>query len=233
MISPIRNDSGTPPPHLCQSWTLQFLWRLSRFPVRLNLGGQFDGRNIGRTIVGSSLRGVFGLVLSFSLSPPSSALPPLVVAADVARPELRGFWKPGDFIVGLPQQQGRPGVRPLTGPEPILLPTDTQTWTPIGEDCDPAPKATGQFGGSPVAVVVIEDPTHPKVQMWMNERPIAEALLGRPSTVCNILIANADSVPGPELIISWRIDSQKDLRGFTVLRIPEALDPTPIGSQEQ
>jgi hypothetical protein len=176
---------------------------------------------------------MFGLVLSFSLSTPSSALPPLVVAADVARPDLQGFWKTGDFIVGLPHQQGRPGVRPLTGSEPILLPSDTQSWATVGQNCHPQPKATGQFGGRPVAVVVIEDPTHPRVQMWMNERPIAEALLGRPSTVCEILLANIDAVPGPEVLISWRIDGQKDLRGFTVLKIPEALDPTPIGSQEE
>ena len=46
------------------------------------------------TLAGGSARGVWAC--SFvQLSTPSSALPPLVVAADVARPDLKGLEKPG------------------------------------------------------------------------------------------------------------------------------------------
>ena len=41
----------------------------------------------------------------------------------------------------------------------------------------------------------------------MNERPSQSGLLG--TLDMQILLANIDAVPGPEVLISWRIDGRR------------------------
>jgi len=175
---------------------------------------------------------MLGFVFPFCLSTHALALPPLVVAADVARPDLQAFWKDGDLLIGLPSEPGRPGQRPLQGHSPIQLPTNLSAWTAIGETCEKTPRGEGQFGGVAIEAVAAGDAMHPKVELWMHGRPVARTLLGRPATICALHVLNADSVQGPELITAWRMDSPNPIRGFTVYRIPEALDPTPIASPD-
>ena len=153
-----------------------------------------------------------------------------MVAADIASPELEGFWKKGHFFVGKPHEKGNPGIKPLQGHKPVQFPADLSTWTAVGETCQQEPKGVGQFGGSPIHALVAGDPMHPKIQLWMSNRPVAEALLGRPASVCSIHIGNADGIPGPEIITTWRTGAPNPTRGFTVFRVPEALDPTPVRS---
>ena len=62
----------------------------------------------------------------------------------------------------------------------------------------------------------------------MGGRPVAEALLGRPARVCEIQIKEADDIMGPEILVAWRLTADEDIRGFTVYRVPESLDPTPV-----
>mgnify|MGYP003316239784 CR=1 FL=1 len=54
------------------------------------------------------------------------------------------------------------------------------------------------------------------------------ALLGRPARVCEIQIKEADDIMGPAILVAWRLTADEDIRGFTVYRVPESLDPTPV-----
>ena len=208
----------------------RFLWRVSKDPATLQWTGGSYGGDLGSALASRSIHWLLGIALSLSLTGSAHALPPLMVAADTVRQDLEGFWKEGDFVVGVPSDPGRPGLRPLRGHSPIQLSSDMHDWTPIGKKCQDNPRSVGRFGGAPVEAIVTGDSMHPKVQLWMDGRPVAEALLGRPAEVCSLNIANADNIPGPELIAAWRINAPNPLIGFTVYRIPESLDPTPIRS---
>ena len=213
-----------------QPFSHRLLWRPPSMAVTVMDEGGHNDRNLSRAIPSCSVHWLLGFVLPICLSNSVMALSPLVVAADIARPELKGFWKEGDFVVGVPTDPGRPGLRPLKGHSPIQLPADMTGWEPIGEACQEPPHSISDFGGSPVEALVAGDRIHPKLQLWMGGRAVAEALLGHPASVCSIHIVNADHIRGPELITTWRIDASSPFRGFTVYRIPEALDPTPAAS---
>lgn len=167
------------------------------------------------------------ILLPFCLTTPAAALPPLITAADVAQPNLQAFWKPGVLWIGMPDKEGRPGIRPLVDTSPMVLPPSLEEWTAIGETCDRPPETQARFGGHPIEAIITGDEMHPIVRIIRNGRPIADSLLGRPATVCELRIVEADDLPGPELIAAWRTDGPNPVRGYTVYRIPEALDPTP------
>jgi len=151
----------------------------------------------------------------------------LITAADVAQPQLQAFWKPGEFWIGIPEKDGRPGMRPLVDTSPMVLPPSLEGWTAIGEACQKPPEAKASFGGFPISAVVAGDEMHPVVRLIRNERPIADSPLGRPATICELQIVEADGLHGPELIAAWRMSGPNPVRGYTIYRIPEALDPTP------
>jgi hypothetical protein len=164
-----------------------------------------------------------------SFSTKVNALPPLVLAADIAQDELQVWWKPGDLMVGMPNESGRPAMRPLIDLQPRTLPKSAAGWTLFGEAC-PAPKQIdGVFCGHPVRAELTGDALHPKLRLLIDGRAVAENLLGRPAVVCSLHIGEADTVVGPELIVSWRPEKESTIRGLTVYRIPEALHP-PCGS---
>ncbi len=153
------------------------------------------------------------------------ALPPLVPAADVAQDDLQAWWKPGDLVVGIPCEKGRPGMRPLVDLQPRKMPQNAADWTVIGTDCPAPTQASSTYCGHPIQAEVTGDKLHPKLRLLINGRVVAENLLGRPAVVCELHIGDADAVVGPELIVSWRPEKQSSLRGLTVYRIPEALHP--------
>ena len=193
----------------------------------MNLKGDINVRTVGRIVASGGVRGLYGLVLSFGLIHQAHALPPLVTAADIAQPGLQAYVKPGEFWVGIPDDEGRPGLRPLVDLKPRVLPMQLDAFTTIGSTCQPAPTDTSTFGGLPLRATVGGDAIHPTVRVELQERPIAESLLGRPATICSLHLVQADEMPGPELIVAWRFEA---VRGFTVYRVPESLDPsTPNG----
>ena len=189
--------------------------------------GDTNVRNTRGADARCRLRWVHRLLLPFCLTGPAAALPPLITAADVAQPQLQAFWKPGEFWIGIPEKDGRPGMRPLVDTSPMVLPPSLEGWTAIGEACQKPPEAKASFGGFPISAVVAGDEMHPVVRLIRNERPIADSPLGRPATICELQIVEADGLHGPELIAAWRMSGPNPVRGYTIYRIPEALDPTP------
>jgi hypothetical protein len=162
------------------------------------------------------------------MSPTASAVPPLVPATDVAQPDLQAWWKPGDFIVGVSEAAGQPAMRPLVNLMPIVLPSNIDTYEKLGIQCQETVHASGNYGGHPIEGTVSGDSMNPRIQVMREGRLIAENLLGRPASICEIRLVQADNVPGLELIVAWQIVTDSNpIQGFTVYRIPEALDPSP------
>ena len=206
------------------------MWPTQSGEAKLQLSGDKNGRDTGSTFARSGIHRLLGLVLPLSLSigQAAHALPPLVKAADLAQPGLQGFWRDSAFMVGMPDTQSRPALMPLKGNKPLKLPHDLSNWVDIGVDCQRTPRHQARLGGVPIEAVVGGDAIHPTVELWIGGRPVAEALLGRPARVCEIQIKEADDIVGPEILVAWRLAADEDIRGFTVYRVPESLDPTPV-----
>ena len=204
--------------------------RVRAVKARLSVSGGTHGRNIGSTLSGRRLHWLLGALLPLSLSfgQAAHALPALVKAADLAQPDLQGFWRSGEFMVGVPHLPARPALLPLQNNRPSSLPPDLSGWTVIGQSCNDSPRHQGQLGGVAIEATVGGDAMHPTVELRLGGRLVAEALLGRPATVCEVHITDADAIVGPEILVAWRLSSAEDVRGFTVYRVPESLDPTPV-----
>ena len=215
-----------PIPHLLRddfSLVKRFYLRTTSTEAILILQGDTNVRTAHRADFGGGLRRLHWILFSFGLSAPAFALPPLVIAADVAQPELSAFAKEGELWVGMPNQPERPGMRPLVDTQARTLPPSLEGFEIIGEECQPVPGDSAEFGGRPVKATVAGDAMQPVIRLERDERPIAHSLLGRPATVCSLHLLNIDRVPGLEVLVAWRFE---ELRGFTVYRIPESLDPT-------
>lgn len=155
---------------------------------------------------------------------PAAAAPPLMPAADVADEGLRAWWRQGELVVGKPDQPGRPGLRPLASLAPTVLPDDLPTWATIGEDCVPRPESQADLEGQRVTARVLATAEGPVIQLLSGEQVLAENALGRPARVCEVLLAEADALPGLEVIVAWRMERAPgpgELRGLTVYRVPE------------
>lgn len=152
----------------------------------------------------------------------ANAATPLVPAAEVADQGLSAWWKAGDFIVGRPDAEDKPAVRPLIGPETTTLPASMEGWTPLGASCDDeAPKADANWGETKLnAAVSNADEANPAVELVVAGRLTVRQGLGKPARICALLIGESDPVPGPELIVAWRMDK---VHGFTIFHIPEAV----------
>ena len=211
---PIRDEEATPE---------RFLLHVEHTGDTVNCEDHPNVRTARRVHPCSSLRRLHWFVLPFCLSTSALALPPLVTAVDIAQPGLTAYLKPGELWLGIPDEAGRPGLRPLVDLKPRPLPSSLSDFTTLGTECQAEPLDQAEFGGTPITARVAGDALHPVIQIERNERLIARSLLGRPATVCALHIAQADAVPGPELIVSWQMGN---IRGFTVYRVPESLDPT-------
>lgn len=158
----------------------------------------------------------------FFLSVALAALP-LMPAADVAEPGLQAWWRPGELLLGHPDQEGRPGIKPLVGLTPLVLPEDLTAWVRLGETCVSRPESSREIDGSRLTASVTASAEGPVVQVQSGDRVVAQNALGRPAQVCEVLLADADTIPGPEVIVAWRMEltGQAELRGYTVYRVPE------------
>lgn len=156
-------------------------------------------------------------------APTARAAPPLVLAADVAETGLRAWWRPGELLVGQPAQPGQPGLRPLVSLTPMVLPQDLAEWATLGETCVTRPESSADLDGQRVQARVTTSGEGPVIQVVAGEKVLAENALGRPARICEVLLAEADALPGPEVLVAWRLELQTgdELRGLTVYRVPE------------
>ena len=140
------------------------------------------------------------------LAAPAGAATPLVPAADVADVGLQGWWQDGALLLGHPGVHGRPGVRPLDGLTPVVLPSDLSAWAEVGGDCVPAPESRATVDGRLLVARITATQEGPVVQVLHGERVVAHNALGRPARVCEVLLAQADGLPGVEVVVAWRME---------------------------
>ena len=162
--------------------------------------------------------------MAWGWSSSSFAAPPLILAADVGEPGMEVWWREGDLLVGSPQQDGRPGMRPLSEQkERLQLPADLTGWTRLGKTCQDKPLATSLLDEAAITATISTDPAgHQIARVQDGQRVLAENTLGRPVTVCALALVQADALPGLELLVLWTLGEGADpIRGLTVLRVPE------------
>lgn len=164
------------------------------------------------------------------LHPPARAALPLVLVADVADLGLRAWWRPGELVLGKPDEAGRPGLRPLVSLAPVVLPVDLESWAALGEACVSRPESRAREDGARLRAQVLASAEGPVIQLLDGQELLATNALGRPAQVCDLLLAEADAMPGLEVIVSWRLElggerpaegGGAELRGYTVYRVPE------------
>ncbi|MDP6932683.1 MAG: hypothetical protein QGG40_07185 [Myxococcota bacterium] len=166
------------------------------------------------------------LALAFStiifFSQEAHATPTLVPVADIADEGLHAWVKEGELLVGVPDDDERPGIRPLVGLAPLVLPEDLSDWTPVGIRCKTIKMHAARIGERSIVAEVTGPDSHPSVRLVSEGKVLAEAPLGHPAQVCEVLVAQADIVPGLEVLVAWRMEQhQPPLQGLTVYRIPE------------
>lgn len=152
----------------------------------------------------------------------SLGLPPLVFVTDTAEPGLRAWWREGELLVAPTAASGRPGMRPLVGASPVPVPADLAAWTPLGLTCSSHPKSQFTLDGRAALLTVSGAWDKPMLELTVEDRMVAAAPLGRPASVCGVHVGQADSLPGPEVMVSWRFgEGANQLYGLSVFRVPE------------
>jgi hypothetical protein len=150
---------------------------------------------------------------------PAHALPPLLLAVDTADPGLRVFVRPGDLLLAGPTGDERPAVRPLLGPGPVPLPPSLDGWAALHAPCDGGTSAAFLRDGKPAEARLSVGPAAVEVAVLVEGRRVAEGALARPVSPCRLVVAEADALPGPEVIFTWT--GPGGARGLTVWRVPE------------
>jgi hypothetical protein len=150
---------------------------------------------------------------------PAQALPPLLLAVDTADPGLRVFLRPGELLLAGPTGDDRAAVRPLAGPGPVPLPASLDGWSALHAPCDGALTAAFSRDGRPAEARLAVSPAAVEATVWVEGRLVAQGALARPVTPCRLAVAEADALPGPEVIFTWT--GPGGVRGLTVWRVPD------------
>jgi hypothetical protein len=184
------------------------------------------------------------------------ALPALAQdAAAPAPPELRQrasvntvdglvLFKPGELLVGNPELQGRPAVRPLEGSELAQVPEQLDDYVILSAGCLDAPGephepsvisdevlARGDLGGDGrLEQVVVERRSPmaaPDVLVSRDGLIVGQGELPIPAVPCRGLVAEAEPEGDPVLLLIWTSRGANNTTvGVTVFELDE---PAPAG----
>jgi len=169
-------------------------------------------------------RGLWPAVLVGLLSGVGAAwaLPPLQAVHATAGVGMRVWWRPGSLLVAASGEPGAPFTYPLEINKKGTLPATLSGWTPLGETCAPRPEASMELDGETATAKVIGTPDRPALALVRGLRRVAAGPLGQAAEVCALFLGEADAIPGPELLVLWRIgEGPSQLRGLTVMRVPD------------
>lgn len=154
---------------------------------------------------------------------------PLVVAADTAAADLSAWWRPGELVLQVRQHDQTTTVRPLAGPDPVAAPADWAGWSAVSPETCAGPSPTHPQAAVPAssATVHLLGEEVPTLELRDGDVVRAVGSLGRPAVACALRVAEADALPGPEILLAWATPDGQH-QGITVWHIPEAaLAPSP------
>lgn len=150
------------------------------------------------------------------------ALPPLEVLHTTAAEELHVWWRAGELMVAQSKAPGSAARWPLDPGRSGQLPEVLVGWTPIGQTCGAPPEARATLDGEPAVARVEGSAELPIITLSRAGARVAQGALGQPASVCAMALVEADGIPGPELLVLWRLDGpSRPLRGLTVMRVPQ------------
>lgn len=145
---------------------------------------------------------------------------------EIAESGLRVFWRDGNLVVAPPKEDPRPAIRPLAGFAPIQLPDDMSGWLQLGPECTPKPSLGFDWEGQAANAVWNTSTENAFVDIKVGDVTKATATMGRPLEPCRMVTAEADGLPGLELLLLWTAPGPDDsLFGLTVFRLPPLVSP--------
>ena len=152
---------------------------------------------------------------------------PLVMAADAASPDLEAWWRAGELVLRSGGPTASHAVRPLLGPDPVATPADLDGWSRVVPLTCPGPSPVRAVQGAPPAGVDLRlegEADALTVHLAVNDEIRAVGALGRPARACALWLAQADRLPGLEVMLAWETPDGAH-RGLTVWHVPEAAIP--------
>ena len=167
---------------------------------------------------------VRALAAAALLWPPvaAHALPPLETVQATAGVGLRVWWRQGALMVAASGEAGAPFSYPLQPTKKGELPATLSGWSPLGETCALRPEATIELDGELATARVVGTADRPVLALVRGRRRVAAGALGQAAEICALFLGEADSIPGPELLVLWRIgEGAAQLRGLTIMRVPD------------
>ena len=167
------------------------------------------------------------VLLSSVFALPVGAVPPLMVAAEVAGESLEVYVRPRSLLVARQTASTGMALRPLEGEASSPLPADLDKWTALPPDgCrTKAPSFRWMRGERQAMAQVTGEWTAPVVELVVDDTVVAMGPLGRAAHVCRVHVADVDAIPGEEILLLWQTSLQEpSTRGLTVMRVPATAD---------
>lgn len=168
--------------------------------------------------------------LAAALSPARLAwgAPPLLVAAEVAAPDLHIYVRAGGLMVVQPSPNGKPtALRPLIDDTTVPVPADLSGWTRLKHaPCTGPVPHRWLRQDTPIVVRAAGTWQQPRIDLTMEELVISTGTLRRPSRICRLHAGQLDALPGEEIVVLWQTapdatPTGANVLGVSVLRIPE------------
>jgi len=154
------------------------------------------------------------------------AVPPLIVAAEVAGESVEVYVRPGGLLVSQKSASPAVALRPLEGEGTTPLPADLDRWKPLSfGGCDGAPSFRWKRGERQATARVTGEWTAPVVELVVDGTVVAMGPLGRSAHVCAVHVSDVDDIPGEEILLLWQTTPEASTtRGLTVMRVPATAD---------
>ncbi len=159
---------------------------------------------------------------------PVGAVPPLMVAAEVAGESIDVYVRSRALLVARQTASGGIALRPLEeGDATSPLPADLEKWTALPSDgcTSQAPSFRWKRGERQATARVSGEWTSPLVEILLDDTVVAMGPLGRAAHVCRVHVAELDAIPGEEILLLWQTSLDAPYtRGLTVMRVPATAD---------
>lgn len=160
--------------------------------------------------------------------PVAWSAPPLLVAAEIAAPDIHIYVRAGSMLVVQPSPDGPPtALRPLVDDTTVPVPADLSGWTRLTHSpCTAAEPYRWQRGDAQTVVRAVGTWQQPRIEVTMEELVVSSGTLSRPSRICRVHAGQLDALPGEEIVVLWQTapaatPTGANVLGVSVLRIPE------------
>ena len=143
---------------------------------------------------------------------------PLVEAGEWVGTDWDIWWTKQKLVIA--DKGNDTGKLPLEGYRNSTF-SKNENWTLLNKSCDGKTDNLIKLSDNDAKIQVQNLNNRLTIDISINETIVAQTLMARPMTLCALMVREADALPGPEMIIIWKIDEKTS--GLTIFRIPETI----------